>query len=95
MLTKSFQSFLKFFCIFPTSFSCVITLTYVGGHTVHLGISLGGFCHIMPIFIRGHTSGGGLSYTRLFHMSLVTRKPVFGVCDQVRLKLACLATETS
>ena len=29
------------------------------------------------------------------HMSLVTRKPVFGVCDQVRLKPACSATETS
>ena len=28
-------------------------------------------------------------------MSLVTRKPVFGVCDQVRLKPACSATETS
>ena len=27
-------------------------------------------------------------------MSHVTRKPVFGVCDQVRLKLACSATET-
>ena len=26
-------------------------------------------------------------------MSLVTRKHVFGVCDQVRLKLACSATE--
>ena len=28
-------------------------------------------------------------------MSLVTRKPVFGVCDQLRLKPACSATETS
>ena len=28
-------------------------------------------------------------------LSLVTRKPVFGVSDQVRLKLACSATETS
>ena len=28
-------------------------------------------------------------------MSLVTRKPVFGVFDQVRLKPACLAAETS
>ena len=27
------------------------------------------------------------------HRSLVTRKPVFGVCDQVRHKLACAATE--
>ena len=29
------------------------------------------------------------------HMSHVTRKPVFGVCDQLRLKLACSADETS
>ena len=27
--------------------------------------------------------------------SHVTRKPVFGVCDQVRLKPVCYATETS
>ena len=30
-----------------------------------------------------------------YHMSSVTRKPVFGVCDQVRLKLVCSATEAS
>ena len=29
------------------------------------------------------------------HMSFVTRKPVFEVSDQSRLKLACSATETS
>ena len=28
-------------------------------------------------------------------MSHVTRKPIFGVCDQLRLKPACSATETS
>ena len=28
-------------------------------------------------------------------MSLVTRKPVFGVCDQERLKPACSASEAS
>ena len=28
-------------------------------------------------------------------MSLITRKPVFGFCDQVRLKPACSATEAS
>ena len=27
--------------------------------------------------------------------SLVTRKPVFGICDHIRLKPACSATETS
>ena len=36
-----------------------------------------------------------LSEMTRYHMSLVTRKPVFGVCDQVRLKPACSATETS
>ena len=29
-----------------------------------------------------------------FYMSLVTRKPVFGVYDQVRYKPACSATAT-
>ena len=29
------------------------------------------------------------------HMNLVTRKPVFGVCDQGRLKPVCAATKTS
>ena len=29
------------------------------------------------------------------HISLVTRKPIFGVSDQLRLKPACSATETS
>ena len=32
-------------------------------------------------------------YHCFYHMSLVTRKPVFGVSDQVRLKPACAATE--
>ena len=31
----------------------------------------------------------------LHNMSLFTRKPVFGVCDHVRLKPACSADETS
>ena len=30
-----------------------------------------------------------------WYMSLVTRKPVFGVSDKGRLKPACSATETS
>ena len=29
------------------------------------------------------------------YLSFVTRKPVFGVCDQVRHKPACAATEIS
>ena len=31
----------------------------------------------------------------LLELSLVTRNPVFGVCDQVRLKPTCSTTETS
>ena len=34
-------------------------------------------------------------YTTNLHLSLITRKPVFGVFDQVRLKPACAATEAS
>ena len=32
---------------------------------------------------------------KVSNMRLVTRKPVFGVCDHARLKPACSATETS
>ena len=38
---------------------------------------------------------GALIYEPIIHMCLVTRKPVFGVSDQVRLKPACAATEAS
>ena len=31
----------------------------------------------------------------IYQMSLITRKPVFGIFDQIGLKPACLATETS
>ena len=31
----------------------------------------------------------------VMNMNLITRKPVFEVCDQVRLKPACSATEAS
>ena len=41
-------------------------------------------------------TGSILSFSSLLdEMSLVTRKPVFGVCDQVRLKPACSATEAT
>ena len=39
------------------------------------------FCHKFSVIV--------------IQLSLVTRKPVFGVCDQVRLTQACSATETS
>ena len=33
--------------------------------------------------------------SEIHQMSLVMRKPVFGVCDQIRLQLACSASEAS
>ena len=36
-----------------------------------------------------------LNTNKQIYLSLVTRKPVFGVSDQVRLKPACLASEAS
>ena len=36
-----------------------------------------------------------LEIVNRLHLSLVTRKPVFGVCDKGRLKPACTATENS
>ena len=47
--------------------------------------------HIMSSSISEHE----LLDARDTKMSLVTRKPVFGLCDQLRLKLACSADETS
>ena len=38
---------------------------------------------------------GNVSTNDKRHLSLVTRKPVFGVFDQVRLKSASAAAETS
>ena len=36
-----------------------------------------------------------IHFVDLILMSHVTRKPVFGVCDQIRLEPPCSATETS
>ena len=36
-----------------------------------------------------------IQMTNKYKLSLVTRKPVFGVCDQVRLKLAFSSSKTS
>ena len=44
------------------------------------------------IYIYTHSFKELLNWHMLY-MSLVTRKPAFGFCDQVRLKPACLATE--
>ena len=37
----------------------------------------------------------GVETAIILKLSLVTRKPVFGVCDMARLKPACSAIETS
>ena len=42
-----------------------------------------------------HNPKAAILVTQLHYMTLVTRKPVFGVCDQVRLELACSDIETS
>ena len=34
-------------------------------------------------------------HSKIFELSLVTRKPVFRICEQGRLKLACSASEAS
>ena len=52
----------------------------------------------MPICWFCHETAQIFNYCTGTHhsdMSHVTRKPVFGVCDQVRLKPACSATEAS
>ena len=43
----------------------------------------------------GFLATTGTSMPDAPHMSHVLRKPVFGVCDQLRLKSACSADETS
>ena len=47
--------------------------------------------YALPLYV--HISFKGIA---LYHdLSLVTRKPVFGIFDQLRLKAACSASETS
>ena len=60
------------------------------------------YCHnsllnwcLAMLLIRLHGAGIVHIHKGLYNMSLVTRTPVFGVCDQGRLKLACAATEAS
>ena len=43
----------------------------------------------------GQFEANHFSYTVVHHMSLVTRKHVFGVCYQVRLKSVCSTKEAS
>ena len=48
-------------------------------------------CELYEYCFRWHWNRHGISVST--EMSNVTRKPVFGVCEQGRLKLACAATE--
>ena len=45
--------------------------------------------------VKSLFSDEDIPHSNILHLSLVTRKPVFGVCDQLRLKPACLADEIS
>ena len=67
----------------------IFIIISVKQHTVKILIKVRAF---ILIIIHLEKRGGWLLEAI---MSLVMRKPVFGVCDQVRLKLACAATETS
>ena len=64
--------------------TCILMVLSWGGSYLHLEEFLDKEPHLWPSWVAVH-----------MHLSLVTRKPVFGVCDQVRLKPACLATKTS
>ena len=63
LLTNGFQSFQKFFCISPTSFTCEINLTFVGRHmsTSLVGLLLSFHAN----FYGGANVGGGGAYALL------------------------------
>ena len=52
-------------------------------------------CENSCVFIKGGLFWVVFLQSLLLDLSLVTWKPVFGVCDQVRLKPAYSTTETS
>ena len=53
-------------------------------------LPVSGFYHLMITILETDKLGG---LQQKYDMSLITRKPVFGVWDHVRLKPACSATE--
>ena len=53
------------------------------------------FCHLKKIVLLNVIMLMVRYFEKKKNLSLVTRKPVFGLCDQVRLNPACSATETS
>ena len=50
---------------------------------------------LQSFVVPDHKAFWSLHFLYCCHLSLVTRKPVFRVFDQVRLKQACAATEAS
>ena len=77
------------------SFSCGGTCTY--SCCIQTSKALASFCSFCPCS-SSKTDEGRLGCDTaqiLTHVSHVTRKPVFGVFDQVRLQQVCLATEAS
>ena len=63
------------------------------GAVILLVLSWGSSHNILiPVQLKKH---GRFCLLLWDYLSLVTRKPVFGVCDQVRLEPACSATETT
>ena len=52
-------------------------------------------CHDGMLEGTNLLDGALILVKQVAHMSLVTKKPVFRDCDQVRLKPICSATETS
>ena len=92
-------------CICLSALHTLICVTFslppgVGGWLQLLLVALPGLYYLPFLFWvtldndqRTLTSGTYISPCT--HLSLVTRKPVFGVCDQVRLKLACFISEAS
>ena len=64
----------------------------------HMDISVSLIVRVMKMVHDCVTTGQvrfNFSFTAEEHMSLVTRKPVFGVFDQVRLKPVCSTKEAS
>ena len=57
------------------------------GASAHRGYMVPIFIHVASLEHKDRNDN--------LHMSLVTRKPGSGVCDQGRRKTACAATETS
>ena len=52
-------------------------------------------CNTHCWLLIGRPLNGARKHSYTSYLSHITRKPVFGVCHQLRLKLACSAAETN